>query len=56
MNISLLEFDKYGRVLIKIYDDDYNCINDLLVREGLAYKYDGGTKKKFEEWFNKDLL
>ena len=55
LNIKLMEGDKYGRVLINIYDKDI-FINDLLIKEGFAYKYVGGTKKSFKEWFNMDLL
>lgn len=38
------EMDKYGRVLADIYD-----FSDVLVREKLAYKYNGGTKLTEEE-------
>lgn len=45
--------DKFGRLLVTIYDDnDSSCsINDQLVESGYAYKYDGKCKKKvFSEW------
>jgi micrococcal nuclease len=42
---------KYGRVLADIYiqDSDYNHIwvNKTLIKEGHAYKYEGGKKKVF---------
>ena len=42
---------KYGRVLADVYihDDDYNHIwvNKTLIKEGHAYKYEGGKKKVF---------
>ena len=42
---------KYGRVLADIYilDDDHNHIwvNKQLIKEGHAYKYEGGKKKVF---------
>jgi endonuclease YncB( thermonuclease family) len=42
------EFDKYGRLLISVYDQETNaCVNDELVREGLAKAYFGGTKSAF---------
>ena len=42
---------KYGRVLGELFIEDvegkqYN-INETLINEGHAYKYDGGTKKVF---------
>lgn len=40
------EFDKYGRILVdvKINPDDKDTISDILIREGLAYRYSGNTK------------
>jgi len=45
--------DKYGRYLTKIYTDstEAQSVSDILIAEGLAYAYDGKTKKKFEEWY-----
>ena len=58
IKIKCEEFDKYGRLLGNLYINDnckncYNdcnciCINDKLIEEGYAYKYDGGTKQKFD--------
>jgi micrococcal nuclease len=43
------EFDKYGRLLATIYEDtDKTCFNNVLIEEGYAYAYDGGTKQKFK--------
>ena len=42
---------KYGRLLGWLYvgDDDLS-LNELMITEGYAWAYDGGTKKKdFEE-------
>ena len=47
VTIKCGEFDKYGRLLIKVYTDD-ECVNDWLVDNKYAFVYDGGTKKK---WF-----
>ena len=56
-------FDKYGRLLVYIYpygfqmggnvgDKGYlGSFNERLVTLGIAYRYEGGKKKKFEEWF-----
>ena len=40
---------KYGRILGTIYIDDIN-VNQLLVDEGYAIVYDGGTKNKTKWW------
>jgi len=43
------EFDKYGRLLASIHDDiSKSSFNQMLIDEGYAYKYDGGTKQKFK--------
>tara|TARA_Y100000389_G_scaffold204963_1_gene261306 strand:+ start:1376 stop:1900 length:525 start_codon:yes stop_codon:yes gene_type:complete len=56
VKIYLMEGDKYGRILIKIYDENNECVNDRLIKEGYAYKYEGGTKRKFKDWFDMKLL
>ena len=40
--------DKYGRLLVDIFVDNVN-INDLMIKEKYAIKYDGGKKIKFNE-------
>ena len=47
ITIKCNNFDKYGRLLITVYKSRVN-INNFMVRQGYAYEYDGGTKKKFE--------
>ena len=38
--------DKYGRLLADVYEGESNIsISEELVRNRLAVKYDGGTKK-----------
>lgn len=37
--------EKYGRILGKLYVNDI-CLNERMIVEGYAWKYDGGTKKK----------
>ena len=41
------EFDKYGRLLVTLYENpsDSKSINDWLIENHYAYKYDGGTKE-----------
>ena len=38
--------EKYGRILADVYLDDL-CINDWLIKEQYAVKYDGGPKSTF---------
>jgi len=41
------EFDKYGRLLVDITMDETR-VDEWLIKNGYAKKYDGGTKEK---WF-----
>ena len=41
--------EKYGRILADVYIGDIN-LNELLIKERYAVKYDGGTKKKPTSW------
>jgi micrococcal nuclease len=41
--------EKYGRILADVYFEDIH-LNDLLIQERYAVKYDGGTKMKPESW------
>ena len=49
VNIKCHEFDKYGRLLVSIYNDtnDSKSVNAILIDEGFAKAYDGGTKEAF---------
>jgi len=40
------EYDKYGRILavIKLREDDDKTVNDMMIDEGYAVPYFGGTK------------
>lgn len=40
--------DKYGRLLVKIWTEDGTCVNEVMLKEGYAHTYDGGTKTKWE--------
>ena len=46
--IKCLEFDKYGRILIELYQNNYN-LNDWLINNNYAIKYDGGKKIVWNE-------
>jgi len=48
--VKCLDFDKYGRLLVEIFDNEKceECINNWLILNEYAKKYDGGTKSK---WF-----
>ena len=56
IKIKCFEFDKYGRLLADLYDSENNnfdannskSFNDILIDENYAYRYDGGTKQKFD--------
>jgi Kyanoviridae endonuclease len=51
VRIETQGFDKYGRLLVKIYPfydtEKKSSYNDQLVELGHAYSYDGGTKQTF---------
>ena len=49
-----LQNEKYGRILADVYLDDL-CINEWLLTERLAVKYDGGTKKTPSSWLKYKL-
>src|SRR3989304_1428474 len=45
LKVQLGGFDKYGRILGKIYLNSGECVNDIMIKEGYAKVYDGGTKQ-----------
>jgi micrococcal nuclease len=47
------DWDKYGRLLITIHVEWERSLNKEIVDKGYGYAYDGGTKKKFDEWYAK---
>mgnify|MGYP001247550215 FL=1 len=47
VDIHCKDFDKYGRLLIEIFSEN-NSINEWLIDNSYAKKYDGGKKSK---WF-----
>lgn len=46
LNVKCREFDKYGRLLVELYDpnDIIESINDKLIKYGYAKEYYGGKK------------
>ena len=48
IRFECFDFDKYGRILVKIWNQvDEKSINDIMVEEGHGKTYDGGKK---ESW------
>jgi endonuclease YncB( thermonuclease family) len=41
--------EKYGRILADVYLGDL-CINEWMLTNNYAVKYDGGTKERPDEW------
>ena len=46
VTLKCYDFDKYGRLLVDILDNDEN-INQWMIQSGFGKAYDGGTKSKF---------
>ena len=42
--------DKYGRLLVKVWTEEDGFVNGVLLEEGLAREYDGGTKVSWASW------
>ena len=40
----MMKFDKYGRILVKVYKNDI-YINQWMIDNGYVYEYFGGIKK-----------
>ncbi len=47
ITVKCLEFDKYGRALVELYNDEKETqsFNDILVEKNLAVRYYGGSKE-----------
>lgn len=46
--IKCHEFDKYGRLLVEIWNyTDEESINNIMINEGYGKPYSGGTKEKW---------
>jgi len=44
VHLKNLETEKYGRILADVYLEE-ECMNEWLIQEGYAKKYDGGHKE-----------
>ena len=51
VSLENIESEKYGRILADVYFENIH-INELLLKERYAVKYDGGTKRKPSSWLN----
>lgn len=47
---SVAKPDKYGRLLVRVWTPEGDCVNQVLLDEGLAREYDGGTKVAYASW------
>ena len=47
ITVRCYEFDKYGRLLVELITNSEKTINNILIEEGRAKYYDGGTKDVF---------
>lgn len=54
VRLENIESEKYGRILADVYIGEIH-LNELLLKEGYAVKYDGGTKKKPTSWLKYKL-
>jgi endonuclease YncB( thermonuclease family) len=49
VKIECLDFDKYGRILVNVWNNiDDKSINTIMIEEGHGKPYDGGTKEQWE--------
>jgi endonuclease YncB( thermonuclease family) len=49
VTLENIESEKYGRILADVYIGNIH-LNNLLLKERYAVKYDGGTKIKPTSW------
>lgn len=54
VKLENIQSEKYGRILADVYIDDIH-LNELLLKERYAVKYDGGTKIKPTSWLRYKL-
>lgn len=49
VRLENIQSEKYGRILADVFVGDIH-INELLIKQRYAVKYDGGTKKNPQSW------
>jgi endonuclease YncB( thermonuclease family) len=49
VTLKNIQSEKYGRILAEVYIDDL-CLNEWMIKERYALKYDGGTKVVPSSW------
>lgn len=49
VSLENVDLDKYGRILADVFIDGEN-ISDMLLKERLAVRYDGGKKTVIDDW------
>jgi endonuclease YncB( thermonuclease family) len=54
VRLENIQSEKYGRILADVYIGDV-YLNELLIKEQYAVKYDGGTKIKPKSWLKYKL-
>jgi micrococcal nuclease len=54
VRLENIQSEKYGRILADVYIGDIH-LNELLLKEGYAVKYEGGTKIKPNSWLKYKL-
>lgn len=54
VKLENIQSEKYGRILADVYIEDIH-LNELLLKERYAVKYDGGTKIKPTSWLRYKL-
>jgi endonuclease YncB( thermonuclease family) len=49
IHVECLDFDKYGRLLVRLWENDSSekSVNEILIEEHYAKEYDGGKKDVF---------
>jgi len=55
MTIENVDYDKYGRILADMITPDGVNVSQWMIDNGLAVKYDGGTKHRPNEWTTVEL-
>jgi len=54
VSLKNIESEKYGRILADVYIGDIH-LNEWMIKQRYAVKYDGGTKKSPKSWIKYNL-